>query len=83
MEAWDQDIVSIYGYGEDDLIDKIKILGMDTVVDSGESNIHTIQGENGIGNFTLIYYNLTTDPNACRLMDNQTFSISSPTPPGK
>ena len=28
----------------------------------GPSNTHTISGENGIGNFTLIYYNLTTEP---------------------
>ena len=28
----------------------------------GRSNTHTISGEYGIGNFTLIYYNLTTEP---------------------
>ena len=50
--------------GVDDLIDKITIPDMDTAVAFRHSTLHTVQCEKGIGNFTLIYYNLTTGKTA-------------------
>ena len=46
----------------DDIIDRITIPMMQIGNELGPSNTHTISGENGIGEFTLIYYNLTTEP---------------------
>ena len=46
-----------------------------------ESNSLTVQGHNGIGNLTLAYFNLTTDPiTSCSSADVSTFSTSSPNP---
>ena len=56
MEAWEFDDVS------DDFIDKITIPMMEIGNELGPSNTHTTPGKYGIGIFTLIYYNLTTEP---------------------
>ena len=56
VEAWEFDD----GY-KDDIIDQITIPMMEIAIELGPSNTHTISGEIGIGIFTLIYYNLTTD----------------------
>ena len=51
-----------------------------------KSNSLTVQGQHGIGNLTLAYFNLTTDPiTSCSSADVSTFSTctSSPDPTSK
>ena len=54
VEAWEFD--------GDDIIDRITIPMMEIGNKCLPSNTHTISGELGIGIFTLIYFNLTTEP---------------------
>ena len=79
MEAWNSDPND--GKGGDNLIDKIIILDMETI-DFMQSNIRTVEGEEGIGNFTLIYYNLIINTTACS-STNPPPSTTSPTPKGR
>ena len=72
MEAWDSDANEDY---EDDLIDNFRITML--LIDFQQSNLHSVQGEGGIGNFTLIYYNLTTDPTSCSTVNNPATSTST------
>ena len=85
VEAWDRDDApSTF----DDVIDHITIPMMQTGNEFELSNTHTISGENGIGIFTLIYYNITTEPtthtsmhtttNSTAILNrNPTFTVSS------
>ena len=66
--------------GDDHLIDNFTIAipgKLSNCVD--ESNSLTVQGQHGIGNLTLAYFNLTTDPiTSCSSADVSTFSTKSP-----
>ena len=49
-----------------------------------ESDSLTVQGLHGIGNLTLAYFNITTDPiTSCSSADVSTFSTSSQSDCGK
>ena len=49
-----------------------------------ESNSLTVQGQHGIGNLTLAYFNLTTDPIiSCSSADVSTFSAGTQSYYGK
>ena len=61
-------------------MDKITIPVQGTDIKCDQFDQYTVlQGEYKIGNFTLIYYNLTTDPTSCNLMEHLTFTTVSPT----
>ena len=84
VEAWDFNGVN----NADDIIDRITIPMMEIGNELGPSNTHTISGEYGIGNFTLIYYNLTTEPTTCTsthttTVSNAIFNTFSSTAKGK
>ena len=81
VEVWDEDGNDGDDDDTDDLIEKLTITATDTVTDFGRS--YTVQGELGIGNFTLLYYNLTAEQNACIAVDNLTNTTYKPSPQGK
>ena len=66
--------------GDFHLIDKFKIPISGTVSNCvDESNSLTVQGHHRIGNLTLAYFNLTTDPiTSCKSGDVSTFNTNSP-----
>ena len=75
MDVWDSGVSG----GDDHLMDKFTIAIPGTVSNCvDESNSLTVQGQHGIGNLTLAYFNLTTDPiTSCSSADVSTFSTSS------
>ena len=82
MDVWD----SGAGKGGDvHLIDRFNITipgEVSNCVD--ESNSLTVQGLHGIGNLTLAYFNLTTDPiTSCSSADVSAFCSSCPIPTSK
>ena len=81
MDVWDRADKG----GDIHLIDQFTIAIPGTVSNCvDESNSLTVQGQHGIGNLTLAYFNLTTDPiTSCSSADVSTFSTSSPTPTSK
>ena len=78
VEAWDSD--DGQGYG-DDIID-VAISMTSTGIDFEQSNLHPVPGKNGIGNFTLIYYSITTKPTSCSSVETPKVSTFSCTEPG-
>ena len=66
IEAWESD-----NNVGDDIIDNVTIPMSAITNDSWKSSLHTVEGENGIGNFTLIYYNLTINATSCSSVDIQ------------
>ena len=76
MNVWDSGADT---GGEDHLIDRFKIAIPGTVSNSvNQSNSLTVQGQHGIGNLTLAYFNLTTDPiTSCSSADVSTFSAGT------
>ena len=81
VEVWDGDGKKGDDDDKDDLMEKLTISAVDTAIDFGQS--YTVPGELGITNFTLLYHNLTTEQNACIVVDNLTCSTYKPTPQGK
>ena len=85
VDVWDDPADE--GGGNAHLIDNFKIAIPGTVSNCvDESNSLTVQGQHGIGNLTLAYFNLTTDPiTSCSSADVSTFSTctSSPDPTSK
>ena len=67
------------------LMDKFTVAVPGTVSNCvDESNSLTVQGQHGIGNLTLAYFNLTTDPiTSCSSADVPTFSATSLSDHGK
>ena len=67
------------------LLDKFTITIPGTVSNSvDEPNSLIVQGQHGIGNLTLAYFNLSTDPIAsCSSADVNTFSTRSQSDYGK
>ena len=76
MDVWD----GADEGGHIHLIDRFKIPIPGTVSNCvDESNSLTVQGHHGIGNLTLAYFNLNTDPiTSCKSGDASTFSTNSP-----
>ena len=70
VDVWD---AADEGSNTDHLIDRFTIAIPLTVSNSvDESNSLTIQGQHGIGNLTLAYFNLTTDPiTSCSSADSK------------
>ena len=83
VKVWEDDVE----VGGDDLIDQINIAMLSSVFDSNKSNPLTIEGMKGIGNFTLAFYYLITNPTSCNAEDSPTLSTaqtcSSSMPGGK
>ena len=69
VQVWDDDTAQD---NDDDFIDLFKVIMPTTSIDSGQSKMDTVQGTNKIVNFTLIYYNLTTDGTSSSSTDNST-----------
>ena len=79
---WDSD----NGQGsDDDISDQFRIPNMDAEADFELSKLQTVEGDYGIGNFTLTYYNLTNDPDACDSSSTPAdmYCSSSPSPQGR
>ena len=72
MEVWEDD-PEVDG---DDLMDNFTIAMLSSVFDSNQSNPLTIEGMKGIGELTLAFYNLTTNPTSCSAQDNPTLSTT-------
>ena len=62
---------------DDDLMDKFTVEMLSSVFDSNRSNPLTIEGMEGIGELTLAFYSLTTNPTSCNAKDNPTLSSKS------
>ena len=76
IEAWNSDDNDGY---DDDKIDNFTASFPSTaVVEFGQSNQLMVQGETGLGNFTLTYYNLTTVATLSNSRDDLTYSTSCP-----
>ena len=83
VDVWDSPADE--GVTDFHLIDSFTIAVSETVSNCvDESNSLTVQGELGIVNLTLVFFNLTSDPiTSCSSADVSTFSTSSPTPTSK
>ena len=66
IEAWNYNATTD---ADMPVIDNFTIPMSAITIDSEESSLHTVQGDNGIGNFILIYYNLTINATSCSSMD--------------
>ena len=78
IQAWNDDA---RGHQDDSIMDTISIPVRETGTKFDQFGHYIVlQGDNKIGNFTLIYYNLTTGPTSNNLMEHPTSSTSSPTP---
>ena len=84
IQAWESDNSTIEEY-QDDLMDQFTIPSVGEENDFKLSELETVKGEKGIGNFTFIYYNLTNDPNAYDSSSTPAdmYCSSSPSPQGK
>ena len=82
MDVWDSAADEL---GFDRLIDKFTIATPETLsICVDPSNSLTVQGQHGVGNLTLAYFYLTTDPiTSCSSADVSTISSSSPIPTSK
>ena len=66
--------VEVWNMDEDHKIDNFTFTILESVCGFNYSNSLTVQGENGIGNLSVIYYNITTDTASC---NSDTASTSS------
>ena len=64
VEVWDYDIAST-----DDKIDNFTIPLSSSLQMFNSLNSITVQGHYGVGNLTLNYGNITTDPTPCNSME--------------
>ena len=64
VEVWDHDCTS-----SDDKIDNFTIPLSSSLQMFNLSNSITVQGHYGVGNLTLSYGNITTDPTPCNAME--------------
>ena len=76
MDVWDS---AADTGGDEHFIDNFTITIPSKVsIYVDESNLLTVQGQLGIGNLTLAYFNLTTDPiTSCSSADVSTFSAGT------
>ena len=65
-----------------DLIDNFTIALASSVFDYNQYNPITINGMMGIGNLTLAFLNLTTNPTSCRAEDYLTIDTTTLAPEG-
>ena len=74
VEAWDSDTAQC---NDDGLIDRFKVVLPNTSINSWQYKMRIVEGEYKIGNFTVIYYNLTIDETSSSSTDNPTSCIST------
>ena len=76
MNVWDS---AGFSGGDDHLIDNFTITTPGEVSNFvDQSHSLTVQGQHGIGNLTLAFFNISTDPvTLCNSADVSTFSTSS------
>ena len=77
MEVWDDDFL-----GDDEQIDNFTFPLSSPLNRLNLSDSITVQGHYKVGNITLSYGNLTTDPTPCTSMDSPMSSTSTQTHQG-
>ena len=80
MEVWDDD--STCDYSEDDKIDNFTFPLSSPLLKFNLSNSLTVQGNHKLGQLTLSYGYLTTNPTHCSSMESPLSSISTQTHQG-
>ena len=73
MEVWEDDPEQ----DGDDIIDNFTIPISNTTFTCNQSKLVNVKGNTDIGNLTVIYYNLTTEPTSCGSVEIQTLNTSS------
>ena len=78
VEVWDDDDA----LGGDDFIDSFIIANLSSEFHFNESNSLTSHGVKGLGNLSLVFYNLTTNPTLRNAKDHPTPNTISVLPGG-
>ena len=79
VEVWDDDVGGTDDDKEPDFIDNFTFPLSNPLNKFQSSNSITLQGNQNIGNLTLSYGNMTTDPTPCNSMEYPASNTCTPT----